>query len=422
MRAYDVVVAGASVAGCSTAILLARQGLSVALLERSPEAGAHKPLCTHYIQSSALPVIERLGLAPLLEAAGAVPNAIDVHTRWGWVREPAADPAHPAHGYNIRRETLDPLLRGLAAATPGLDLRLGHTVTDLVREGGQVRGVRAQDAAGAAVSLQARLVVGADGRASRVAALGGIAGRTSPNGRFFYFAQYRGLPEEGGRSRMWFLEPDIAYTFPNDDGITVVAVAPAKAGLKAFKADREASFARFVRALPDGPNLDRAVRVGPVMGFVDWPNLSRIPAGAGLALVGDAALSVDPIWGTGCAFAFRSADWLAAAAGPALAAGASDAALAASLSAYARHHRAGLAGHAFHIRDFATGRSWRWPERLLFSAAAHDEECARDLFAFAARNIGLGQFLSPAALLRAARVNLAQRRRAPRAADAPALG
>ncbi|MER2266890.1 NAD(P)/FAD-dependent oxidoreductase [Methylobacterium oxalidis] len=431
MRTYDVVVAGASIAGCTAAILLARRGLSVALLERNPEAGAYKPLCTHYIQSCALPVIERLGLAAPLEEAGAVRNAIDVHTRWGWVREPDADAAHPAHGYNVRRETLDPLLRGIAATTPGVDLHLGHAVTGLIREGTRVRGVTALGPAGVPLRLGARLVVGADGRASRVAALAGIEGRTSPNGRFFYLAQYRGLPREGGRSRMWFLEPDIAYTFPNDDGITVVAVSPAKAGLAAFKADREGSFARFVRALPEGPDLDGAERVGPMMGFVDWPNQARPPTRAGLALVGDAALSVDPVWGTGCAFAFRSAEWLDAAAGPALAAsgdargeGARDAALSAALSVYARRHRAELSGHAFHIRDFAARRSWRWPERVLLSAAARDEDCARDLFAYAARNIGLARFLSPAALLRAARVNLAHRlRRAPRPeAEAPALG
>ncbi|WP_132254394.1 NAD(P)/FAD-dependent oxidoreductase [Methylobacterium segetis] len=424
MRTYDVAVAGASVAGCSAAILLARQGLSVALLERSPDPGAYKKLCTHYIQSSALPVIERLGLAPLLEEAGAVRNAIDVRTRWGWVREPAAESGRPAHGYNVRRATLDPLLRGLAARTPGIDLRPGHTVTGLLRERGRVGGLRAQDASGAAAEFAARLVVGADGRFSRVAELAGIEGRASPNGRFFYLAPYRGLTPPDGRSRMWFLEPDIAYTFPNDDGITVIAVAPAKARLETFKADREGAFARFVRALPDGPDLDRAVRAGPMMGFVDWPNLARTPVQAGLALVGDAALSVDPVWGTGCAFAFRSADWLAEQAGPALAGAGGAAALRAGLGAYARRHRAELAGHALHIRDFAAGRPWRWPERLLFSAAALDESCARDLFAYAARNIGLARFAAPPALLRAVRVNLAHRLRQGgprRRAGAPAL-
>jgi menaquinone-9 beta-reductase len=112
-KPYDVAVVGASIAGCTAATLLAREGASVALIERHSDPNAYKALCTHFIQPGAVPTMKRLGLIPLIEAAGAVPNEIDVWTRWGWIRNPEGVP----YGYNIRRQTLDPMLRRLAAQT-----------------------------------------------------------------------------------------------------------------------------------------------------------------------------------------------------------------------------------------------------------------------------------------------------------------
>ena len=58
---FDVVVVGASLAGCTAATLFARQGLSVALLEAHRDPEHYKRACTHFIQSTAWPVITRLG-------------------------------------------------------------------------------------------------------------------------------------------------------------------------------------------------------------------------------------------------------------------------------------------------------------------------------------------------------------------------
>src|SRR3954464_932916 len=77
---HDVVIAGASTAGCTAARLFALRGARVALVERKPSPTAFKTVCTHFIQSSATPAIERLGLADALEERGAVHNAIDVWT------------------------------------------------------------------------------------------------------------------------------------------------------------------------------------------------------------------------------------------------------------------------------------------------------------------------------------------------------
>ncbi|MFJ3927588.1 NAD(P)/FAD-dependent oxidoreductase [Streptomyces sp. NPDC090022] len=403
---YDVVVCGASLAGSAAAILLARRGARVALLERRSDPAAFKVLCTHSLTANAYPVLDELGLVPALEEAGAVRNHARWYTRWGWI-EPRAAPQGPAlpYGYNIRRSTLDPLLRSRAARTPGVDLLLGHQVTGLVREAGRTAGVRATTPAGEH-ELRARLVVGADGKDSAVARFAGTPTRRYENERFGYLAHFRGLPLPDGISHAWFLEPDMAYAFPNDDGVTVLTVLPDKKRLPAFREDLEGSFAAFVRALPDAPPIDAAKRVSKIIGLVDYPLLSRRPTAPGLALIGDAALTSDPLWGVGCGWALESAQWLTEAVAPALAGGGE---LDRSLLAYARTHRRRLSGHQFMAADFARARPFNPVQRLVFSAAARDTSVARHMHRFSQRLIGPARFLSPAALARASAVNLRHR-------------
>jgi 2-polyprenyl-6-methoxyphenol hydroxylase-like FAD-dependent oxidoreductase len=105
---YDVVICGASIAGCTAARLFALAGASVALVERRSDPAAYKVTCTHQIQSSAVPTIERLGLGPSLEQAGAVRSRPAGWTPYGgWLRFPADAPT----GYGVTRRTLDPMVR-----------------------------------------------------------------------------------------------------------------------------------------------------------------------------------------------------------------------------------------------------------------------------------------------------------------------
>ncbi|MCX5205334.1 NAD(P)/FAD-dependent oxidoreductase [Streptomyces sp. NBC_00237] len=411
---YDVVIGGASLAGCAAAILLARRGARVALLERRSDPEAYKVLCTHSITAGAHPVLAELGLLPALEKAGAVPNKARWHTRWGWIEPWGAETdARLPYGYNVRRSTLDPLIRARAAQTPGVDLLLGHQVTGLLREGagGDARtvGVRVSTRDGGERELRARLVVGADGKDSAVAKFAGVPAKPYENGRFGYLAHFRNLPLRDGISHAWFLEPDMAYAFPNDDGVTVVAVLPDKKRLPAFREDLEGSFLDFVRALPEAPPVDSAERVTKIIGTVDYPLHSRRPTAPGLAFVGDAALTADPLWGVGCGWALQSAQWLAEAVGPA-AAGRGD--LDKALAVYARRHGRRLRGHQFLAADFATARPFNPVERLMFSAAARDTAVARHMHLFASRLIGPTRFLSPVAVAKASVVNLRHRRAA----------
>ncbi len=411
-KQYDVVIVGASIAGCAAATLFGRRGASVALVERHSDPDAYKALCTHFIQASAVPTIERLGLAPLIEEAGGIRNGMNIHTRWGWISPPEDVP----YGYNIRRQILDPMLRHLAAETPGVEFMPGQSARGLIKDGGgRVAGVEVRDRAGQTRDIRARLVVAADGRDSRIAKLAGGPTETTPNNRFAFFAHYRHLPlAYGSKSQMWMLEPDVAYTFPNDDGVTLATCMPSKERLPEFKNDLEGSFERFFEDLPLGPPLAQAERVSKIMGTTSLASASRQAARPGLAFVGDAALWSDPLWGVGCGWAFQSAEWLVDETADALL---GDGDLDPALERYRKLHRSKLAGHHSLISDFATVRPYNAIERLMFSAAARDEHSARHFHAFGSRLIGVLQFLAPRAVGRALWVN-AQNRRS-RRSDTP---
>jgi flavin-dependent dehydrogenase len=394
---HDAVVVGASLAGCTTALLLARAGAKVALVEARPDPEAYKKVCSHYVQGSAIPMLERTGLLDEILAAGGIRSAGRIWTRFGLLAPPRESAVRP--GVNLRREKLDPLLRSLAASTPGVELVAGWRVDGLVRSAdGAVSGVRAGER-----EVRARLVVGADGRDSKVAKLAAVRERRTPHGRFAYGAYYEGpAPQSAPDATIWLLDPDFAAAFPTDGGLTFYAAMPTKDRLAEFKADPAAALERFVAAVPDAPPIAESRRVSDVEGRIDMTNVWRDPVGPGLALVGDAALASDPLWGVGCGWAFQSAEWLAEAVAPALA---GEEPLPRALRRYARTHRRRLGPHARMIHAYATGRKLDAGERLLFWAAARDAKVAElvGLFGTRARS---PQAMLPRAIPRALAVRL----------------
>jgi 2-polyprenyl-6-methoxyphenol hydroxylase-like FAD-dependent oxidoreductase len=412
---YDVAIVGASLAGCSTAILLARAGARVALVEKSPDPHAFKRICTHYIQSSAVPTLERLGLLEPMMRAGALRAHARLWTRWGWIAPPV-NSTSPS-GVNLRREKLDPLIREMAAQTPGVELMLGYSVQELMRDGARFTGVRACDSHEHTVELRARLVVGADGRDSRVAKLSGVPTKTAPHGRFAYGGYYEGpAPATAPDAALWLLDPDMAAAFPTDGGLVFYATMPTKARLPEFRADPQGALEKLVASVPDAPPIAASRLVEPVQGKIDMTNVLHTPTAPGLALVGDAAGALDPLWGVGCGFALQTAEWLADSLAPALNGAES---MDKGLKRYRRRHARGLGGHTRTILDYATGRRLNGGEKLLFSAASYDERTGRVFEAFGSRNIGPVRMLAtgvPLAVAATARRSVSQRLR-PRSAE-----
>jgi 2-polyprenyl-6-methoxyphenol hydroxylase-like FAD-dependent oxidoreductase len=382
---YDAVVVGGSLAGCATAITLGRAGARVALVEKRPDPAAFKRTCSHFIQASAVPTLERLDLLePMLEA-GAVRTTMRAWTRWGWIEAP---PGRAREGVNLRRELLDPLVREAAAATPGVELMLGQAAHGLLREDGAVRGVLVKDGQGGETTLRGKLVVGADGRDSRIAELAEVRTKTWPHGRFAYGAYFEGPPPApGSGSKIWMLDPQWAAAFPTDDGLVFYAAMPTKERLPEFKRDPEKALISFVADIPEAPPILASRQVGSVTGKIEMPNKVRAPIAPGLALVGDAALAVDPLFGVGCGWALQSSEWLST---EILAALRGEEPLADGLARYRRRHRDELRGHALQINEQATGRRQNAGERILFAAAARDQKIAERFDAFATRSIRPG--------------------------------
>jgi menaquinone-9 beta-reductase len=389
---YDVAIVGASLAGCSAAILLSRAGARVALIEKNPNPQAFKRVCSHFIQASAVPTIERLGLyEPMLEA-GAVRSRFHSRTPWGWI-EPTEK--RSAYCLNLRRELLDPMLRERAGAQAGVELMLGQSAERLLRDGDAFGGVGVRDREGNEREIAARLVVGADGRDSRVAEMAQVKDKTLPHERLAYGGYFEGpKPRFWPDGAVWLLDPDFAAAFPTDGGLVFYIAMTSKDRAPEFKADPERALVEHVASVPEPPPIRESRLAGPVVGKIEMPNRIRGPVAPGLALIGDSALATDPLFGVGCGFAFQSAEWLADSVSPALHGVES---LENGLRRYRKRHRRQLRMHARLIHDYATGRKFDRVERVMISTAVRDPKAAAVFEAIGTRRITPPQAILPIA-------------------------
>ena len=164
----DVVVVGARCAGAATALLLARMGHQVMLLDRARQL--RDTLSTHGLVRGGVVQLSRWGLLDEILDSGA-PAVRQVTFRVG--DDETILRIKSRAGVDVlvapRRHVLDPLLVQ-AARRADADVRLGATVTGVRRDAaGRIRGVRGRDASGAPLNVSARFVVGADGVRSAMA-------------------------------------------------------------------------------------------------------------------------------------------------------------------------------------------------------------------------------------------------------------
>jgi len=403
LKPYDVVICGAGIAGSAAAIRLGRAGLRVALVERSPDPGHFKRTCTHTIAAGTVPILDELGLTEDLAAIRAPRHIWELYTRMGWVRDDF-DGRYPRLNCTVRRQMLDPLMRRHAVQSGDVELLQGWLVEDVLRSGRRVTGVVARDRSGERVELRAQLVVGADGRESRVAKAAGLRERRRRHERFGIWGYFENVQlASHPHSQIYFLDPDCAFLMQTDSDLTILVVAAHKRDLPEYRRDPEGFYWRFLARLPNPPRLDDAKQVGGFVARFDMPNVRRPAAAPGLALVGDAVCSTDPVWGWGCGWALSSSTLLADAVVPALKAGAG---LERALLRYRVRHLRTFAGPYQLAADYSRGRRFNVFERMLFTAAARDSATARHLHGYFTSSIGLGRLLAPHALARIARVCL----------------
>lgn len=301
---YDAIVVGARCAGSPTAILLARSGHKVLLLDRD-----HFPsdtLSTHMVHPPGIASLQQWELLDHLIATGC--PAIQ---RYKYDFGPFTISGRPRPieavdvGYGPRRTVLDKLLVD-AAAEAGAEIREGFTVEELLFEDGRVTGVRGHTQGGKSIAEHARVVIGADGRHSLVAK--GVRPEQyneKPPLASAYYTYWSNLPADGFEV---YIRPYRGWgAVPTHDDLTMVVIGWPYAKFDSNRKDVEGAYLKSFELAPEfAERVRRAKREAPFRGG-PVPSFFRQPFGPCWALVGDAGYNKDPITAWGMSDAFRDA-------------------------------------------------------------------------------------------------------------------
>jgi flavin-dependent dehydrogenase len=307
---YDAIVVGARCAGSPTAMLLARKGYRVLVVDRA--SFPSDTLSTHLIHAPGVAALHRWGLLEELVASGCPPvgtYSFDFGPFTIAGNPPACDGIATAYG--PRRTVLDKILVD-AAGRAGAEVREGFTVEDVVIEDRKVVGIRGHGADGETVLERARVVIGADGRNSLVArAVRPRQYLEKPMLQWSSYTYWSGFPVDGFEV---VVRPGRGWAaLPTNDGLTLLVVGWPYSESTAYKADVESNYLETLELVPAVADRVRAAtRVERFAGGA-VPNFFRKPFGPGWALVGDAGYTKDPITAQGISDAFRDAELCVAA-------------------------------------------------------------------------------------------------------------
>ena len=367
---HDVVVVGGRAAGAATALLLARAGLDVLLLDRTPADTT--TLSTHALMPGGVVQLHRWGLLDAVVDAGT--PAVRLAT-FHFGGEVLSMPIKPAHGidavYAPRRTVLEPILID-AATDAGAAIHHGTTVHSVIRDGaGRVVGVEGRDAQGRAVRHAARWVVGADGVQSVVARA--VAAPVERRGLSATATVYGYWPDLEVDGYEWIFRPDAcAGAIPTNGGATCVFTAASSRTIGRGGLDVLHHVARV--ASPGlAYRLATARPAAAVHTFAGRPGYLRRPWGPGWALVGDAGYWKDPIGAHGLTDALRDAELLSIAIARAMAGDLSE------VEALDHYHRSRdlVSIPLFDVLDEIAGMRWTdddiGPLLRRFNAAMTDE-------------------------------------------------
>jgi geranylgeranyl reductase family protein len=313
MKDVDVVVVGAGPAGAATAVLLAERGWSVTLLDKA--AFPRPKICGEYLSPEAARVLDRLAVLKAVDQAGAQPlRGMKIVAPDGTALEGLYPTSGPWRGYRdyalaIPREVLDRILVDRARGLP-VNVRERHRVTGLLYRAGSVAGVTAQDEDGRDLKIPARLVIGADGRASAVASSLGLVRRHRLR-RMALIQYVSGLEGIEDRGEIYLDPPDYAILNPVAPGLVNLGLVVPLGHARPYARRLETFFgARLSQLRHLAPRLGgmkpegRLSAMGPLAYRVCEPQVG------GVMLVGDAAGFYDPFTGEGMFTALRSAELL----------------------------------------------------------------------------------------------------------------
>ena len=302
---YDVIVVGSRCAGSPTAMLLARRGYRVLLVDRATFPS--DTISTHVVHPLAVAALRKWGLADAVAATGCPPIATYGFDFGTFMLAGAPGTADEPLAYCPRRIVLDKLLLDAAGAA-GAEIRLGFVVEDIVAEDGRVVGIRGRSQQGTSVTERAAVVVGADGRNSIVAdAVRAQKYNERPALLAPYYMYCSGLPMDG-RYETYMLRNRGLAAAPTHDGLTIVIAAWPYNEFAANRHDLEGSVLKVLELAPEFAERVRAAKRETRLFGMPTPNYFRKPFGPGWALVGDAGYIRDPITAQGILDAFRDAE------------------------------------------------------------------------------------------------------------------
>lgn len=312
MSTHDVVIVGARCAGATAAAELARSGLDVVVLDRARFPS--DTLSTHVLFGGGIEELKHMGAFEKVLAHDpsymrdlAIHFDGEVHVREAWGASGGTD-----YVMCIPRPIQDTILVE-TAREHGADVREGWEFVDVLWRGGRVCGVRAKDADGEVRELPSKLVIGADGRRSTVAARVGAwePYRSSKNGRGLVFRYLDdplvGTPMNETLSQ-WREGDSLCMVFPSAPRPRTIALVmgPASDVARARK-DPDGVWAEFLRRHPGfAERIAGAENLSKLRSTADVPAYFRASSGPGWALAGDAGHFKDPVIGNGQ----RDAMWM----------------------------------------------------------------------------------------------------------------
>jgi flavin-dependent dehydrogenase len=392
---YDAIIVGARCSGSPLAMLLARQGHEVLLLDKA--SFPSDTMSTHGLK---VPATARLKEWGLLDAVLAS-NCPAINTQqidFGPLTLVGASPGVDGVRYLVapRRYVLDDILVKAAVET-GAELRENFTVDDVLVEDGVVAGIRGRSRGGETVTERARIVIGADGRHSTIAKAVG-AETVVDRGTFCcgYYSYFSGVPCE--RIELYLRPNRFIIAFPTNHDLTLVFTEWPRDEFHAFRADIEGN---FHKTLELAPGLAERVRGGRreerFTGTVDLPNFQRKAFGPGWALAGDALSHKDPILAQGVSDAYHDAAFLAEALHSALSGSQT---MKDALADYERRHLEASMPLFEMTCEFATLQPPPPEMQQIISAIAGNQEAIDQFIGTSDGTVSMAEFFAPENLAR----------------------
>jgi 2-polyprenyl-6-methoxyphenol hydroxylase-like FAD-dependent oxidoreductase len=309
---FDVIIVGARCAGASLAVILARAGMKVAVVEQA--TFPKMTLSSHLMEADGLDFLRRIGVLDAVRQTGARfmkrvdlrLNDLRVVKNWPLRFDDVGGAMF------LRRHLLDSILAEAATAA-GADIRMGTKVVEVLWDRKRASGVRVQHE-GSEYRLHAPLIVGADGRNSTIGYM--CASRkynVSQNKRSYYFTFFEGAnPDADDTVILHRWKDRLVWAGPADSGLYLCGVSPEVHEREYFRSNTEKGLLAHMRSCePAADALANARIATEIAGIRNFEGYFRQACGPGWVLVGDSGHFKDPSIGRGIGDTFIQAEALA---------------------------------------------------------------------------------------------------------------